>query len=90
MNSLNFNAKYSNIFHLGHYDLTQILLSKGADVNAMNYDFEFPIHFAAHGGNSINFSIISTSRLILNIITKIIFYKIITLCFVICAMQLMP
>lgn len=28
-----------------------MLLSNGSDVNSMNYDFEFPIHFAAHAGN---------------------------------------
>lgn len=27
-----------------------MLLNNGSDVNAMNFDFEFPIHFAAHRG----------------------------------------
>lgn len=27
-----------------------MLLNNGSDVNAMNYDFEFPIHFAAESG----------------------------------------
>lgn len=34
----------------GNYDLTKTLLHNGSDVNAMNYDFEFPIHFAASAG----------------------------------------
>lgn len=38
-----------------YYDLTKILLSNGSDVNAMNYDFEFPIHVAAMRGNLIFF-----------------------------------
>lgn len=40
-------------FCLGFLELSKILLSHGADVNAMNRDFEFPIHFAAHEGNSM-------------------------------------
>lgn len=31
----------------GLYDMTKMLLGKGADVNVMNYDFELPIHFAS-------------------------------------------
>lgn len=35
----------------GSYDITETLISNGSDVNAMNYDFEFPIHLAAQSGN---------------------------------------
>lgn len=52
MNSLILNVKLNTeilILCLDYYDLTRILLSNGSNVNAMNYDFEFPIHFAAKG-----------------------------------------
>lgn len=33
-----------------HYEFIKILLSHGANVNAMNNDFEYPIHLAALSG----------------------------------------
>lgn len=53
INILTLNVKSNTeilILSLDYYDLTRILLNNGSDVNAMNYDFECPIHFAAHGG----------------------------------------
>lgn len=57
------------ILCLGYYDLTKILLSNGADVNAMNHEFDFPIHVAAHRGEFLQLMQSQKNQIIVIIVT---------------------